>query len=412
MANFYDIPLQESELLNRPNQTFTVKGQAGLLATALALDVPVLSSDTNTLVGFTSFQAGTGASFAVSRAEHELVPLIRDKLVNTSSEVQDRWKRTLFQGSRNERFVVKRIVPSKDSANPSDAPRLAPLVNEIRILSNQRLKQCPFIVPLIALSWYESQVNGRFWPQLLLEAADEGTLTEYLASSEISFNTQLALSQEIAQGLKYLHDQGIVHCDLKPGNMLVYSKNVSSERLEMCINAGIEPVEVKICDFGFAVILSDYEAGRRFQARIGTVPWMAPELDMAEPVALDLLHKADIYSFGLVVASILMRGVRPFQGLLAGEITELKGQTIGSSDSVVTTLLGNIQEKITLNEHQEEFIEAFLSGVCEPEPEDRVCLAAVQRYLFMGMLQCLADGEPLIPTAFFPDLDDAYPGYL
>jgi hypothetical protein len=56
-----------SELLSRPDKTFSVKGQAGFIAMALALGVPVIGAENN-LAAFSHLAAsGSGLSFNVSR---------------------------------------------------------------------------------------------------------------------------------------------------------------------------------------------------------------------------------------------------------------------------------------------------------------------------------------------------------
>lgn len=68
----------------------------------------------------------------------------------------------------------------------------------------------------------------------------------------------------------------------------------------------------------------DYHSEKPFQVRIGSFPYMPPELDLALPVELDFLPKSDIYSYGLVMTAIFINGTTPFQGLTANEVTELK----------------------------------------------------------------------------------------
>jgi hypothetical protein len=51
---------------------------------------------------------------------------------------------------------------------------------------------------------------------------------------------------------------------------------------------------------------------------------MSPELELSLPVENDLLHKMDIFSYGLVMASVFMDGAVPYKGLNPEEVTSLK----------------------------------------------------------------------------------------
>ena len=83
--------------------------------------------------------------------------------------------------------------------------------------------------------------NWTFVPGLVMECADQGTLDDLLqcADSSIDFELKMKLLLDIAQGLKTLHGCGIVYCDLKATNILLFSS----------------PTEIllaKISDFGCA----------------------------------------------------------------------------------------------------------------------------------------------------------------
>jgi len=92
--------------------------------------------------------------------------------------------------------------------------------------------------------------------------------------------SQLALLQQITEGLNYLHCCNVIHRDIKPQNILLK------------IDSGNKEVIVKISDFGICKILTD---GRSYQTMtsgsgLGSEGWMAPEilrfLEMRQAVKL------------------------------------------------------------------------------------------------------------------------------
>ncbi|EEU45289.1 uncharacterized protein NECHADRAFT_80834 [Fusarium vanettenii 77-13-4] len=414
MADFQSLSIytaapSATELVNRPDKTFAVKGQAEFLAVAIALDVPILSANNNVIASMNTLATGAGASFAVFASSEEMKLNPEEDFLNPSQQVQKSFEEAK-SGNKFRRYVTKKIVTAQGFAS-DDSRQLAAVINEIRILSDETIRQCPFIVSMLAVSWSESPSLGRFWPQVLLEAADEGTLAEYLSTVDIDFNNQLAITMEIGRGLQFLHSQGIVHADLKPTNVLVFSNGFSQEQQELSGKLGIASVRAKLCDFGYAVIIDDYKSEKLFQARIGSYPWMAPELDAEETIELTNLHKTDIYSLGLLAASIFMNGSLPFEGITPDEVSDIKPRLKEHPDAAVSTVMKNIRSKTSLDEYQEEYIQAFLSGTCVPSQADRVSLSAIQSYLFLGMMQQLGKGKPAIPLEWFPDLREAGESY-
>lgn len=87
-----------------------------------------------------------------------------------------------------------------------------------------------------------------------------------------------ALSTVFCMGLRYLHGNGIIHCDLKSPNILI-----------------TQHYEAKIADFGLATLKS--AAKEKMNARFGSLRWMAPELFKDPP---RYSFASDIYALGTV----------------------------------------------------------------------------------------------------------------
>ena len=107
------------------------------------------------------------------------------------------------------------------------------------------------------------------------------------------------LGAKIAEALGYAHSKGIVHRDVKPGNILVRSDG-----------------KPKITDFGIARI-EDTAEHLRTQAGevLGTPAYMAPEQVLSEPVD----GRSDIFSLGIILYE-LCAGERPFRGDSLGAV--------------------------------------------------------------------------------------------
>ena len=90
---------------------------------------------------------------------------------------------------------------------------------------------------------------------------------------------------QVADGLAYAHENGIVHRDIKPGNLLLDDRN-----------------RIWIADFGLARI--EREASMTLTGDVvGTLRYMAPEQALAKRVLID--HRADIYSLGATMYELL-----------------------------------------------------------------------------------------------------------
>jgi serine/threonine protein kinase/Flp pilus assembly protein TadD len=130
---------------------------------------------------------------------------------------------------------------------------------------------------------------------LVMEYVDGTTLANKLAKGALPEEELLALGEQIGRTLAYAHEQGIVHCDLKPSNIMVTASG-----------------QVKLLDFGLARLLrpSDTAATESVAEALGpagTLAYMAPEqLRGAEPDT-----RSDIYAAGAVLYE-MATARRPF----------------------------------------------------------------------------------------------------
>ena len=130
--------------------------------------------------------------------------------------------------------------------------------------------------------------DGR--PYMVMAWADGGSLRDRLAAKPIRLGAALWLLREIAEGVAVLHDTGIVHRDLTPGNVLFRSIGA---------RAGRPAEQVVIADLGLAKALA---AASGLTARAGTPGYMAPEQD--DPLAV-VDARTDVFGLGRLGARLL-----------------------------------------------------------------------------------------------------------
>jgi serine/threonine-protein kinase len=138
--------------------------------------------------------------------------------------------------------------------------------------------------------------NQHFYAMELVEG---GTLDKLLEErGRFSAEVAIQLALQMASGLAYAHERGVVHRDVKPGNFLLTT-------------AG----KLKLSDFGLATV----EAATKITAAgktMGTFPYMAPEQIRGRP---PVSPQTDLYALGCVIFEMLT-GRTPFIGDTPAEV--------------------------------------------------------------------------------------------
>jgi hypothetical protein len=133
--------------------------------------------------------------------------------------------------------------------------------------------------------------DGR--PYLVMAWARGGSLRDRLTAGPMHVRTSISLLREIAAGAAVLHDHGVVHRDLTPGNVLFRTPPGDPETEEFATG------QVLISDLGLAKALA---AASGLTARAGTPGYMAPEQD--DPLAV-VDVRADVFGLGRLGSALL-----------------------------------------------------------------------------------------------------------
>ena len=136
--------------------------------------------------------------------------------------------------------------------------------------------------------------DGR--PYLVMEFVEGRAIHRYADEHSLSIKERLKLFLTVCDAVEYAHRHGVIHRDLKPGNIVV-------------TNEGIP----KLLDFGIAKVLYPEGAGVTADTTITALQGMTPEYASPEQMRGEVLSVAsDIYSLGVLLYELLT-GRRPFE---------------------------------------------------------------------------------------------------
>jgi serine/threonine-protein kinase len=130
-------------------------------------------------------------------------------------------------------------------------------------------------------------------PYLVMDYVKGVPLDDIVADGPLPPRRVVDIARQLLAGLGHAHEQGIVHRDIKPGNIMVYEADGFDD-------------EVKLLDFGVAKLQSDTGDLTAGMA-IGTPSYMSPEQGEGEPVDA----RSDIYAVG-VLLYYMLTGEKPF----------------------------------------------------------------------------------------------------
>ena len=238
----------------------------------------------------------------------------------------------LAEDQRLGRWVAVKFLREAFTA-ASDADAVAAFEREARVIA--RL-QHPNIVGVFDAGIHEGR---RF---IVMEYVHGYTLRELLETQgRMTEAEAIRYGAQVASALQYAHEQGVVHCDIKPENIIINETGVA-----------------KVADFGVAETINRTLAPGQAQDLLGTIAYLAPEvIQGAQPDP-----RSDVYALGLTVYE-MVAGRLPFSGASAAAIA---GQRLAAHAPVLRTHARGASAEL----------EAVLARALALSPEDRFATSA------------------------------------
>jgi serine/threonine protein kinase len=190
---------------------------------------------------------------------------------------------------RGERLQLGRPVAIKFLHSPyAKSPKyMARFEREARAMS--KLSH-PYCVSVIDFGVHDE-------PYIVMDFVTGDTLRELMDRERLQPQRAIQITRQILAGLAHAHGQGVIHRDIKPGNIMVGEATGVGDH-------------VRIFDFGLAKLHDPGAEGDQSMATvIGTPAYMAPEQTRAEQIDA----RADLYAVGVLLFELLV-GDKPFVG--------------------------------------------------------------------------------------------------
>jgi len=225
-----------------------------------------------------------------------------------STALADRYaiEREIGAGGMATVYLAEDVKHKRKVAVKVLRPELAAVLGAERFLREIRIAaqlQHPHILPL-----HDSGEAGGLLYYVMPYVLGESLADRLDREGELPIEDAVQVLREVADALAYAHQQGVVHRDVKPDNVMIADGHAL------------------VTDFGVAKAVSEAAGEERLTTAgmaIGTPAYMAPEQAAGDPT---LDHRVDIYAIG-ILGYQLLTGTPPFrdrtpQQLLAAHLTE------------------------------------------------------------------------------------------
>src|SRR5580698_8462634 len=208
--------------------------------------------------------------------------------------------------------VALKFLPREATNNPQALDRFR---NEVRIA---RQVSHPNVCRVYDLG----EIDGSLYLSMeYVDGEDLGVLLRRIG--RLPEAKALEISRKLCAGLAAAHEKGVLHRDLKPGNIMLDSHG-----------------QVLITDFGLAALAGQVEGA---EVRNGTPAYMAPEQLDGKEVTV----RSEIYSLGLVLYEIFT-GKRPFESATLADLIRTRNESSPASPSTLVHDLDAAVERVIL----------------------------------------------------------------
>jgi serine/threonine-protein kinase OSR1/STK39 len=172
---------------------------------------------------------------------------------------------------------------------------------------------------------------------------------------------------EVLQGMRYLHDNKLIHRDIKAGNILLNGRG-----------------EVMISDFGQTTFMQECGKDRQHATFTGTVCWMAPEV-MAQEEGYPYSYPADVWSIG-ITALELAKGYAPYAMFAPMKVLL---ETLQQSPPTIKSYVdeqNSKQPRVSGTEwaHKSSAFKKFVAACLKRDPSERSNVAALAGMKFVS----------------------------
>jgi serine/threonine-protein kinase len=253
-----------------------------------------------------------------------------------------------YESSLN-RYVAIKVLADSLAHDPAVKERFLREARSMASLNDQHIIQIYFI----------GDDDGQTY--FVMEFVDGESLGSIL-KREIKLKPEQAakIIFQTAQGLLTAHDKGVIHRDIKPGNLMISSRG-----------------SVKIADFGIALTTQDFSKKLTSTGEfVGTPGYLSPEVCLGKPVD----QRSDIFSLGIVLFECL-----------AGRMPFTDESPLGLMLEVVKA---EIPDVCTLNSEVDPELSRILSRMIAKDPADRYqsCQGLIED---LGKHPLVAKGGPI-----------------
>ena len=232
-----------------------------------------------------------------------------------------------FEPALNRHVAIKELSPSL-AHDPQLVERFLREARSMAALSD------PHIIQIFYIGTDEATSQ----PFFAMEYVEGDSLSTILKrDGKLGVDNALKILHQTAQGLATAHDRGVIHRDIKPGNLMLSLRG-----------------QVKIADFGIALTTADISKKLTSTGEfVGTPGYLSPEVCLGKPVD----QRSDIFSLGIVLFE-----------MLSGRIPFSDESPLGLMLEVVKSEIPDIQQ---LNTEVDAATAAILARMVAKEPEQR-----------------------------------------